>query len=177
MDSVYRQLHDLSKSLKTQTENKLRDTEVFNQNYERFAKDPAYIPKIRKDYTAKRAFYEDRLADSIQLRSNIQSVKREVNRNLDDAITNLVKAELVLKNVARNINRPKVGSLEALARETVRKHVYTDITDREQEVLNQPYKEKYRPVSPRKSHKRIFSIRKTKSLGGKSRRRKYKHGI
>jgi len=176
MASLYQQICDLSKAVKTQTENKIHDTKIFDQNYEKFAKDPAYIPKIRKDYKSKRDFYEDRFSNSKKMLSDIQRTKREVNKNLDDAILNLVKNELMLENVAKNINRPKIGSLQALARDTVRQHEYTDMTDMEKEVLAQPFKETYSPVASITKSKRK-SVRRTKSLGGKSRRRKYTRGI
>ena len=179
METVYRRIGDLAKSIKTQTENKLHDTQVFDKNYERFARDPAYISKIRKDYNNKRDFYEDRFSDSKKMLSDIQTTKREVNKHLDDAILNLVKNEMMLENVAKNMNRSKIGSLEALARETVRKHEpeYSEIPDMVKEVLAQPFRERYIPISHKKSKRRVFSIRKTQSLGGKSRRRKYKRGI
>jgi uncharacterized protein YeeX (DUF496 family) len=177
MESVYRQLCDLSKTVKEQTESKIHDTKVFDQNYEKFARDSVYISKIRKDYKNKRGFYEDRVSDSKKMRSDIQRTKREVNKNLDDAVLTLVKNEKVLENVAKNINRPKIGSLEALARETVQTHAYSEIPDMVKEVLAQPYKEKYVPISPKKSNRRVISVRKTKSFGGKSRRRKSRHGI
>lgn len=170
MESVFRKLVELSSAVKSQTERKLHDTNVLDKNYERFANDSAYIPKIRDGYTAKRDFYEERLADSKHLLSEIQSTKRAVNRNLDDAILTLVKNEMVLRNVARNINRPKIGTLEALARETVSKHRYTDMTDTEKEVLRQPFAEKYTLMPYTKSRRR--GVRKSQSLGGKSRRLK-----
>ena len=91
MEPLYQKICDLSKAVKTQTENKIHDTKIFDKNYEKFARDPSYISKIRKDYKSKRDFYEDRFSDSKKMLSDIQNTKREVNKNLDAAILNLVK--------------------------------------------------------------------------------------